>query len=236
MKNIKFLLIIFLQLSLVQLVTAQTEVQIDENGRAIGAKKSTAQKTQEIGDEKTLDVLVNGSDEDIPGISNTNTLDVSYREGNNYGVDGYEMFADVMAKLAALEVELNHLKMQNEEINELQDLVTELSNRLTDLEEKLTNLPNTNIELRNRASLGQNYPNPYAQKTQVEYFIPAGINSAHVLVHDISGKLIVNKAISQRGNGMVTFHSDDLPKGQYTYSLEVDGMLVDTKKMTITYR
>ena len=63
MKNIKFLLIIFIQLAVFQLVTAQVE-KLD-NGRSQDAKPST--KIEQVQEKTVADVLKSNSDEDIPG-------------------------------------------------------------------------------------------------------------------------------------------------------------------------
>jgi len=119
-------------------------------------------------------------------------------------------------------------------VNDLEGMVIDISSSLDNVERN--ERPNTKIELRNGASLGQNYPNPYSQETQVEYYLPSEVQSARIVVVDVTGRLISSKSISQKGSGIITFNAEDLPKGQYTYSLEVDGQLVDTKKMIVAYK
>jgi hypothetical protein len=54
---------------------------------------------------------------------------------------------------------------------------------------------------------------------------------AYLLFYDLSGRIIKQVDIAERGNGKMTVYGENLQKGIYTYSLIADGKLIATKKM-----
>ena len=79
--------------------------------------------------------------------------------------------------------------------------------------------------------LDQNLPNPFAESTQINYVIPDDVLNAKLLFYDMSGRIINEVNIYERGNGVLTVYGENLEKGIYTYSLIADGKLIATKKM-----
>jgi len=59
------------------------------------------------------------------------------------------------------------------------------------------------------------------------------VQKATILIHNINGQLIESIAIQQFGEGALELQTTNLSNGQYTYSLEVDGLIIDTKKMNL---
>ena len=116
-----------------------------------------------------------------------------------------------------------------EQVNTLADLI----NRL--LEEG--NIPssmtaiNTSIS---EASLEQNFPNPFNQVTNINYTLPQTFNSAKIVISDTSGRVYRQIGITGSGAGNAIVSAGSLSAGVYYYSLVVDNMLVDTKKMVLT--
>ena len=83
------------------------------------------------------------------------------------------------------------------------------------------------------ASISQNIPNPAANITTINYSnLPVGASSM-LTVNDSNGKLI--KQIQLTGNTFGTIKLDvaTLINGTYSYSLIVDGKIIDTKKMEL---
>ena len=89
------------------------------------------------------------------------------------------------------------------------------------------------VTLENTTSivLDQNLPNPFAESTQINFVIPDDVLSAKMLFYDMSGRIINEVNINDRGNGTLTVYGENLEKGIYTYSLIADGKLIATKKM-----
>jgi hypothetical protein len=84
------------------------------------------------------------------------------------------------------------------------------------------------------ASLEQNFPNPFNQITTINYTLPQTFNSAKIVISDTSGRVCRQISISGAGAGNTTVSAGSLSAGVYYYSLIVDNMLVDTKKMMLT--
>jgi hypothetical protein len=94
-------------------------------------------------------------------------------------------------------------------------------------------LGNTNVNLSdvNTIVLNQNVPNPFAEQTIITYDIPAINNSAQILFYNTNGLLIKTAEIKTIGSGQLTVFANDLSNGVYSYSLIVDGKVIDTKRM-----
>jgi hypothetical protein len=87
-----------------------------------------------------------------------------------------------------------------------------------------------NIELANNAVLYQNAPNPFGNGTTIKYFVPANAD-AQVVFYDEFGSQLKTFKIAENGTGQLNIDSSNLSSGIYSYSLIVNGKVVDTKKM-----
>ena len=85
-----------------------------------------------------------------------------------------------------------------------------------------------------KASLGQNVPNPSNGVSNISFYLPAGVQSASLQVVNALGVVVKSIPVSQRGNGQVALDATEFAAGQYSYSLIVDGKAVDTKNMMMT--
>lgn len=89
-----------------------------------------------------------------------------------------------------------------------------------------------NIELAsNSAIIYQNAPNPFGDGTMVKYFIPENATNAQIVFYDQFGSQLNTFAIAQTGAGQLNIASINLAPGTYSYSLMINGKVVDTKKM-----
>ncbi|HXB40590.1 MAG TPA: tail fiber domain-containing protein [Bacteroidia bacterium] len=79
--------------------------------------------------------------------------------------------------------------------------------------------------------LNQNSPNPFAEQTTITYSIPQNISFAQILFYDINGRQIKAVDITKKGKGLLNVYANDLTNGIYSYTLIVDGKIIDTKKM-----
>ncbi len=120
-----------------------------------------------------------------------------------------------------------------ERIIELEKIITEAnlstllpSNINHEFTEKRIELKNSNAII-----LDQNSPNPFKEKTTINYNIPENVVHAKILFYDLNGHIINQLEINDRGNGRITVYGEDLESGIYTYSLITDNKLIDTKKM-----
>ena len=87
------------------------------------------------------------------------------------------------------------------------------------------------LENLNAIILDQNLPNPFAEKTSINYTIPKDVVEAQLLFYDMNGRIIKQVDITERGEGKLTVYGENLQNGVYTYSLIADGKLIATKKM-----
>jgi hypothetical protein len=80
----------------------------------------------------------------------------------------------------------------------------------------------------------QNVPNPFKGTTEI-WFKLTEESIATLTIYDYTGKevSVINAGSLKSGNHSVEFNSANLPSGIYFYSLEVNGIKTDTKKMTL---
>lgn len=229
MKNIKFLLIIFIQLAVFQLVTAQVE-KLD-NGRSQDAKPAT--KIEQVQEKTVADVLNSNSDEDIPGQHSDPWADLTTVDEGLELVDGRDVLpqntisADaILAKIEALESEIQALR-QNNELLELENRTIRkgMSNCCTDETFDLA------LE---QSFLLQNSPNPFSNATTVKFFMPEDIQDASIEVRDLRGTLLKSFDVGNGGIGEVTIDGASFAQGTYVYTLTVEGKLIDSKVMILT--
>lgn len=83
----------------------------------------------------------------------------------------------------------------------------------------------------NIASLEQNAPNPFSDKTVITYYIPEGVRQAELVLYNERGTIAKRLLLPARGTGSITLYTAGLQKGLYTYSILADGNLADSKKM-----
>ena len=117
------------------------------------------------------------------------------------------------------------LDQQATELQELKNLVSQLV--------ATNKKDNTQTVVVESARLGQNMPNPFKASTQIPYAIPPSSQKATIKVHGINGQLIKTILINTFGEGTIELQTTGLTNGQYTYTLVVDGRMIDTKKMNL---
>ncbi|MBI5217361.1 MAG: tail fiber domain-containing protein [Bacteroidia bacterium] len=97
-------------------------------------------------------------------------------------------------------------------------------------DEQLNSLRIHDIELANNAVLYQNAPNPFSDGTTIKYFVPENAN-VQIVFMDEFGNHIKEFSIEEKGMGQLNVSASNLAAGMYSYSLIVNGRVVDTKKM-----
>jgi hypothetical protein len=116
-----------------------------------------------------------------------------------------------------LQVQIDELKKQMEQLNAENNL-------------KVTYLGS--MELNTETGiLYQNEPNPFDNTTVIRFYVPEGTSNAKIIYMDVSGKYIDATEVSESGMGLINVEGAKLGKGVYTYSLEIDGKICDTKRM-----
>lgn len=126
-------------------------------------------------------------------------------------------------------------------IQEQQAIIEKLINEVAELKEiAKANPANTSttaiasVELSDVKSivLDQNTPNPFAEQTSITYNLTDGVQKAQMLFYNVDGKLINSVDLeTKQGRGQLNVFASDLSNGMYTYTLVVDGTIIDTKRM-----
>lgn len=127
-----------------------------------------------------------------------------------------------------IRVELLEQKLQKYE-----DMENKLK-RMEQLISQLSESPNViqKIEISKLARLEQNTPNPFHGNTKIKYFLPEDSENANIKIYDAGGRIVKNVKIKNRGQGEIEMPISEFYKGIYHYSLEIDGQIIDTKKMS----
>lgn len=166
-------------------------------------------------------------------------------------LDAYTMdYSKINALLIeAIKEQQNQIDSMNVLVATQDSINTDLEDRLATLEACINNIGICNnngggngngnkvssqsVTLENLTAivLDQNLPNPFAESTQINFVIPDDVMNAKLLFYDMSGRIINEVTINERGNGTLTVYGENLEKGIYTYSLIADGKLIATKKM-----
>ena len=91
----------------------------------------------------------------------------------------------------------------------------------------------TNVQLSNVRTiiLDQNVPNPFAEQTTINYFLPDDVSKAQIIFYNNNGTVLKIVDLNEKGRGELNVFAADLSSGIYTYTLIADGKVIETKKM-----
>ena len=79
--------------------------------------------------------------------------------------------------------------------------------------------------------LNQNVPNPFAEQTTINYFLPDDVIKAQIIFYNNQGNVLRIVELNEKGKGELNVFAADLSSGIYTYTLIADGKVIETKKM-----
>jgi endosialidase-like protein len=123
------------------------------------------------------------------------------------------------------------LQEQQQQIDELKQQVNQLSVS-KGATENTASAKTTDIAVSN--ALEQNIPNPFNHTTTINYTLPKQFTNAQIIIRDQNGNALKRTTVSGTGKGILNLDATAFSSGTYTYSLVVDGHLIDTKKMVLT--
>ena len=90
---------------------------------------------------------------------------------------------------------------------------------------------NTDITV-NRTSSLANQPNPFSGTTAIRYTYPSTAKQAFINVTDLNGNRIKRFDLRANGGNSLSLTFDgSVNAGTYIYNLEVDGKVVESKKL-----
>lgn len=167
----------------------------------------------------------------------------------------YEAFIPILAQ--GFKEQTARVDSLSQEIATRDSLLNDVNDRLTQLENCLSNLLPLLCQINNSAIyqnddqsqselihtlnlelfdgenivLEQNIPNPFAERTVINYYLPESVRDAKIIFYSQEGRMINEMNITERGNGRVNVYGADLSRGIYSYTLICDGQVIATKKM-----
>jgi hypothetical protein len=103
------------------------------------------------------------------------------------------------------------------------------------------NIDNTDIVMdmakipvrKGSAILSQNVPNPFSDRTMISYVIPEEAKDSYINIYDLQGKIVKHVDINKLGTGKIYIESTDLVSGMYIYSLFINDIRENTKRMIV---
>lgn len=163
-----------------------------------------------------------------------------------------DSIADLKYKIADLKNNLQVLN-QNQSITQqnYRDTILNLINRIAHIEtvtrqccaaapqrrledNKAGNGPAYTSSATEKPLLLQNSPNPFSQNTYITYYLPENTRNAQLKIYTIQGEELRVFQLSGTGYGKVQLSGGSLAAGNYTYSLLIDGVNLQTKNMVLT--
>jgi len=142
---------------------------------------------------------------------------------------------------------LEAIKEQQNQIEKLQLLVSKQTNEMLLLQEQFDVYQNNpdhslhqnmsageNFKQNKEGKLFQNTPNPFNTSTEIKFEIPENSTSARLLIHDMQGAEIKSYSITSKGVGGIAIQGSELQAGMYMYTLLVNNIIVDSKRMILT--
>ncbi|MCB0637920.1 MAG: T9SS type A sorting domain-containing protein [Lewinella sp.] len=225
MKNIKLLSILFLQMALVTIAFGQ---ETFNNGRPEGAVPSGQAIEENQPVSPTANEVVADHDFDYPRNIERGEPFVFPRD--------LELMMDELVNSdnrQALEANMAELSQR---VNELQRKYEQLRAENTILERSLSNCCTASeMDLRaHDAYLLQNAPNPFNASTEINYFVPRGMENVQIELRDVNGAMLDTFKIDAAGEGKLQVDRLGLAPGSYVYFLTVDGQAIDSKVMIIS--
>jgi len=161
----------------------------------------------------------------------------SFNEGKNIGFIAQEI-KEILPELVSQDKDGFYCVNYTAVIPVLVEAIKEQQSQIEELKEKLQdgNVSTAIKDLDNlsTASLSQNNPNPFTEKTEIKYLVPENANQSSIFIYNMNGVQIKEVKLTNKGNSSITINGSELEAGMYLYALIVDGKELDTKRMILT--
>ena len=145
------------------------------------------------------------------------------------GQDGYlsvnyvELVPLLIRSIQELKAEVDELKGENDAMKA----------RSTALEDNETTGIGDATSIPAAASLAQNTPNPFSERTTIRFTLPENVQNSYICIFNMNGKLQKKIPVNSSMDSII-ISSYELSPGMYLYSLIIGGQELDTKKMIIS--
>ena len=161
--------------------------------------------------------------------SSSHYADIELCPPNTYTAIGGTNGPQSAAITNELDIQKARIEALEAELEELRGLTEQILNSETHSK----NVREVNLGFVDKPQLFQNVPNPANNNSTIRYFIPEYATSSELIFISLSGKEISRIELNETGGGEISINTDDLPSTLLTYSLIIDGLVVQSRKMSI---
>lgn len=165
-------------------------------------------------------------------------IDEQFYEKNHYALDAdrlEEAFPDLVYVRKDGSKAINYMEMIPLLVQSINELSVEIENLKTQgRTAKAARSTTSNVAASSSQNkLYQNRPNPFKEQAIIRFSLAEGTKDAAICIFDMSGKILKKFPISSAMES-VSVAGNELGEGMFLYSLIVNGLEIDTKKMVIT--
>lgn len=124
-----------------------------------------------------------------------------------------------------------------QKVDELTQTVEDLKKEVQELKAIINSMRTGVLSLHPSSSgalLYQNSPNPFNRTTVIRYYLPENTSSASLQISTMNGRVVQTISLAAKGNQNVSIDGGKLSPGTYIYTLYVEGVKADSKKMILT--
>lgn len=139
------------------------------------------------------------------------------------GVNYLELVPLLLRSIQELKAELDEVKGNNDKVRNA---------RATDFDDESTDVSDA-TKIPSVASLAQNTPNPFTERTTIRFTLPENTRDAYIYIFDMSGKMQKQIPIDSSMQS-ITIEGYELSAGMYIYSLVIGGKEVKTRRMILS--
>lgn len=167
-----------------------------------------------------------------------NGVHLPQNKDDNYSLAYSEFVVPLVKAVQELSAQNQNLKQNYDKQNQINE---SLKKDMAELRTIVSTLKNNNIEgsitiaeVGKDAKLYQNAPNPFNNMTTIRYSIPENSKRAIITITTLDGRKIKTFELNSKNGEKLEISGGQLSAGTYIYSLSVDNIFVDSKKMILT--
>lgn len=134
-------------------------------------------------------------------------------------------------------------RIENEQLRKLMDQILENQQIFkSDLEQCCFNYEEGNEsksslqngkQMPDNPALEQNQPNPFRENSVIKYYLPENANTGELIISDLNGVELKTFQLQGSGFGQILISGGSFKAGIYLYTLLIDGIRVDSKRMML---